>query len=184
MTTVHIGGALATSINVIDDNRLQATTPAGSAGAADVRVDNPNGTGTCAGCFRYLAHVEVDAIDSPERRGERRHAGHGARRGLHQRSPVTIGGAPLIELAVTDAQTATGLTPPGALGPQDVAAVTHDGRGTAPGAFTYQAPLALTDVQPRLAPTAGGNSLVLYRQRLLGAGERRHRRPRRQRVLD
>src|SRR5205085_36689 len=62
-TTVKVGGALASSVDVIDDNRLQIVLPAGLGGPADVTVVNPNGSGTCAGCYRYQAPLEVSAIE-------------------------------------------------------------------------------------------------------------------------
>jgi len=164
LTQVKIGGALATAVNVIDDNRLQATTPAGAPGAADVEIDNPNGAGVCTGCFRYLAHVTVDSIDPAVglTRGGTPVTVHGS--GFDSDLVITLGGAPLVQLQLVDAQTATGFAPPGAPGPADVAAITRDGRGTAPGAFTYRDVLQLRDVQPRLVGTAGGAQLTLTGQ--------------------
>jgi hypothetical protein len=165
VTHVSIGGVAATSVNVIDDNRLQATTPAGTPGAADLRVVNPNGSGTCAGCFRYLTHVEVDAIApaSGDARGGTTVAITG--KGFTSDLTISIGGAPLLNLAIVSDTRATGLTPPGAIGPAEVAATSHEGRGSKPGAFSYQTQLSVADVQPRLVPTAGGTTLAI-----LGAG--------------
>jgi formylglycine-generating enzyme required for sulfatase activity len=53
-SSVTVGGALATSVNVVSDSVLTAVTPAGSIGSAiSVSVTTPGGTGTLAGAFSY-----------------------------------------------------------------------------------------------------------------------------------
>jgi IPT/TIG domain len=53
-TSVTIGGASATNITVVDDNTITCTTPAGTAGAADITVSGGDGgTGTLTGGFTY-----------------------------------------------------------------------------------------------------------------------------------
>lgn len=54
--TVTIGGNAATSVVVVDPTEITCTTPAGTAGAVDVVVTNPDtGTDTLVGGFTYLA---------------------------------------------------------------------------------------------------------------------------------
>lgn len=53
-TTVVVGGAMATSIRVVSDTQLYAVTPAGSPGAADLVVSNPDlQASTLVRGFRY-----------------------------------------------------------------------------------------------------------------------------------
>ena len=53
-SSVTVGGALATSVNVVSASVLTAVTPAGSIGSAvSVSVTTPGGTGTLAGAFSY-----------------------------------------------------------------------------------------------------------------------------------
>ena len=53
-SSVTVGGALATSVNVVSATVLTAVTPAGSIGpAVNVSVTTPGGTGTLAGAFSY-----------------------------------------------------------------------------------------------------------------------------------
>ena len=53
-SSVTVGGALATSVNVISASVLTAVTPVGIAGASvSVSVATPGGTGTLAGAFSY-----------------------------------------------------------------------------------------------------------------------------------
>jgi hypothetical protein len=53
-TTVTIGGTAATEISVIDATTVTAIAPPGTAGAADVVVTTPRGTGTGSGLYTYL----------------------------------------------------------------------------------------------------------------------------------
>ena len=53
-SSVTVGGALATSVNVVSATVLTAVTPAGSIGSAvSVSVTTPGGTGTLASAFSY-----------------------------------------------------------------------------------------------------------------------------------
>jgi hypothetical protein len=53
VTAVTVGGAAATAVVVVDDNRVNFTSPAGTAGAKDVVVTGPDGSDTLAGSFTY-----------------------------------------------------------------------------------------------------------------------------------
>ena len=57
--TVKIGGASATSVTYKDETTLLVTTPAGTAGAADIVVTVGYLSGTLAGGFTYLAPVDA-----------------------------------------------------------------------------------------------------------------------------
>ncbi|MBA4372940.1 MAG: hypothetical protein C0402_08755 [Thermodesulfovibrio sp.] len=54
-TSVTIGGAAATSVVVVNDTTITAVMPAGTAGAQNVVVTTPGGTGTGTGLFTYMA---------------------------------------------------------------------------------------------------------------------------------
>jgi hypothetical protein len=57
--TVKIGGVSATSVSYRSETTIVATTPAGSAGAADIVVTVGYPSGTLAGGFTYLAPVDA-----------------------------------------------------------------------------------------------------------------------------
>ena len=57
--TVKIGGTSATSVSYKDESTLVVTTPAGTAGAADIVVTVGYLSGTLAGGFTYLAPVDA-----------------------------------------------------------------------------------------------------------------------------
>jgi hypothetical protein len=53
--TVRVGGVAATGVTFVSATQLRATTPAGTAGARDVLVTNPNGSSvTRTGAFTYV----------------------------------------------------------------------------------------------------------------------------------
>src|SRR5207247_3708488 len=145
----------ATNVNVIDDNRVELTVPAGSPGVAAVAVTNPNGTGACAGCYRYVTPIAVVSIDPPSGPpgGGTAVTVHG--QGFTAGLLLTIGGRELIGPQIADGQTATGLTPPGA-GAADVLALTPDGSGVLRRGFVYQDALRIDAVAPAVVGTAGG----------------------------
>src|SRR5260370_34928037 len=65
LTSVAFAAAAATDVSVIDDNRIEGTVPPGSPGPAGVKGTNPNGSGTCAGCYRYVPPGKVLSADPP-----------------------------------------------------------------------------------------------------------------------
>jgi len=161
VTSLSIGGAAALSVDVIDDNRVELTLPAGTAGPADVVLANPNGTSTCLGCFRYLTPISIDSIapaaGSTQGGFPVTIKGHGFVAGML----VTVGEEELIGRAVVDEATITGIAPPGLAGAANVRAVTADGRGELRSGFIYGDPLRVDSVAPHVASIAGGTRLVV-----------------------
>ena len=64
-TAVTIGGSAATGITVVNSTTITATTPEGTAGAKDVVVTTPSGTGTCSGLFTYENFPEMGIKSGP-----------------------------------------------------------------------------------------------------------------------
>jgi hypothetical protein len=61
--TVTIGGAPATSVNVVSATQITAMTPPGTSGAATVEVTNPNGqVGSLSGGFIYAQPPNPNAV--------------------------------------------------------------------------------------------------------------------------
>jgi hypothetical protein len=161
VTTVRVGGAAGTNLDVIDDNRLELTLPAGAPGATDVSVTNPNGTGTCAGCFRYVAPVKIASVQpaTGPTAGGTPVTVHGD--GFTSDLLLTFDGRELISFQIKDAQTATGIAPPGAPGGADVLAITRDGRGELRRGYIYADAVRVDAVTPPAVPTAGGTRIVI-----------------------
>ena len=57
--SVKMGGAVATSVSYVSETQLRATTPAGTAGSADVVITVGSLSGTLQGGFTYLAPVDA-----------------------------------------------------------------------------------------------------------------------------
>ncbi len=159
-TSVLVGGAAATGVDVIDDNRIEVVLPAGAPGTASIAVTNPNGTGTCTGCYRYVTPLEITSVvpaTGPSQGGTAVTV-HG--RGFSSDLLLTVGGRELIGLQVADAQTVTGLTPPGT-GAQDLLAINHDGSGQLRRGFVYTEALRVDSISPAVTGTAGGAKLII-----------------------
>ncbi|HPE15498.1 MAG TPA: IPT/TIG domain-containing protein [Oscillospiraceae bacterium] len=60
-TSVSFGGTAAANVVVVDDTTITATTPEGTAGAADVSVTTEGGTGTGEDLFTYIANAAPTA---------------------------------------------------------------------------------------------------------------------------
>ena len=159
-TTVLFGGTPATSVDVIDDNRIEVVVPAGLPGTASVSVTNPNGTSTCAGCYRYVTPLAITSVvpAAGPAQGGTAVTVHGD--GFTSDLLLTVGGRELIGLQIADAKTATGLTPPGQ-GAQDLLAVNHDGNGELRRGFVYTDALRVDSVSPAVTGPAGGAKLIV-----------------------
>ena len=54
VTGVTFDAVAATDVTVVDDNTVEVTTPAGTAGPADVVVTDANGADTVVGAYTYV----------------------------------------------------------------------------------------------------------------------------------
>ena len=143
-TAVTIGGAAATSVVVVSATSITAVTPAGTAGAQNVAVTTPGGTGTGTNLYTYATAPTVTGI-SP---------GSGPTAGgtsvtisgtnFTGATAVTIGGAAATSVVVVSATSITAVTPAGTAGAQNVAVTTPGGTGTGTKLYTYIAAPTVT----------------------------------------
>ncbi|BCW87580.1 hypothetical protein sos41_07100 [Alphaproteobacteria bacterium SO-S41] len=168
-TAVTVGGAAATGITVVNATTITATTPAGTAGARDIVVTTPGGTGTGAGLFTYFAVPTIGSV-SPN-------AGPVAGgtaititgTNLSGATTVSVGGAAATNIVIVNASTITATTPAGTAGARDVVVATPGGTGTGVGFFTYFAVPAVASVNPNGGPLAGGTSITITGTNFTGA---------------
>jgi MYXO-CTERM domain-containing protein len=141
--TVEIGGNMATAVTVVNASTILATTPAGTAGAADVTVTNPDGeSGTLADGFTYgggssaLSVLRVIPSEGDDDGGERVLViGANFAAGVQ----VTFGGVPATGIQVVDTNQLSVMTPAHAEGLVDVVATNTDGQtATLTGGFLYK----------------------------------------------
>jgi hypothetical protein len=107
--------------------------------------------------------IEVEVQDFAPRRGPS--AGGTAitltGRGFVPGTTVTVGGAPLVDLAITAERKITGRTPPGTAGVAPVLVENRAARVEVPGGFLYEDPVSLASVSPGRGPAAGGTAITV-----------------------
>ena len=169
-STVTIGGTSATSFTVVNQNTVQATTPAGSEGLANVGVTTAAGTYTAPQTFTYMpASVSSVAPNTGTTAGGSQITSTGAYLALT--TGVSIGGTPCTDVTVVNATTVTAMTPAGTLGNADVVITGGKGTITVVGGYRYGTvvvpswatlveampdPAVVTDVTLRAAISASG----------------------------
>ena len=168
-TSVTIGGAAATGVVVVNGTTITAVTPAGTAGAQNVAVTTPGGTGTGTGLFTYMAPPTVTGIAPAAGPLAGGTAVTITGTNFTGATSVTIGGAAATGVVVVNATTITAVTPAGTAGAQNVAVTTPGGTGTGTGLFTYMAPPTVTGIAPAAGPLAGGTAVTITGTNFTGA---------------
>ncbi len=167
VSAVTIGGKNAQSYTLVNAGEITATTPSGTAGAADVAVTTAGGPVTDPGAFTYQSAPTITSVvpNTGSVLGGDTVVVNGSNL---LGATVKIGGA--AATVVTDTGTAvTVTTPPGTAGAADVVVTTSSGPVTDTGGFMYVSGPAITSVTPSSGPLAGGNSVVLGGTDLSGA---------------
>ena len=161
-SAVTVGGASATSFTVVNQNTVQATTPAGAAGPVTVRVTTAAGTYTTPQTFTYMpASVSSIAPNQGIVAGGTQITITGAYLALT--TGVAIGGTSCTDVTVVNATTVTAMTPAGTLGNADVVITGGKGTITVAGGFTYQSiivPTWATLVEAQPNPAVVTNSTL------------------------
>ena len=135
-SAVTVGGAPATSFTVVNQNTVQATTPAGAEGPASVGVTTAAGTITATQQFTYMpASVSSIVPNQGIAAGGFQLTITGAYLALT--TGVTIGGTPCTGVTVVNTTTVTAMTPAGTLGNADVVITGGKGTITVVGGYRY-----------------------------------------------
>jgi hypothetical protein len=168
-TAVIIGGLAATGITIVNATTITAVTAAHAAGAVDIVVTTPGGTGTGRGLYTYLFGPTVTAV-SP---------GSGAIAGgtavtitgtsLSGASAIAIGGIAAGGITVVNATTVTAVTPAHAVGTVDVVVTTPGGVATGSGLYSYVGIPTVTAIDPIAGGSAGGTPITITGSSFIGA---------------
>jgi formylglycine-generating enzyme required for sulfatase activity len=170
VTSVSIGGALATNMIVVSSTTITAVTPAHAAGSVSITIATPSRASTLKNAFSYASSSILSV--APNAGG----VGGGALitisgNYLGGATSVTIGGAPATNLVVVSPTIITAVTPTGTLGPADVVVTTPAGILTSLNGFSYVSilvptwarlleampdPAVVTDANLRAAIAASG----------------------------
>jgi hypothetical protein len=135
---VTFGGTAATNLLVVNDTRINATTPAHAAGVVDVNITTPlNGTANGTGLYTYNAPPSFVGIlpSSGPVTGLTNVTITGTN--LTGASLVTFGGTAATNLIVVSATQISATIPAHAAGVVDINITSPNGTATGPGAFTY-----------------------------------------------
>lgn len=167
-SAVSIGGSAA-SFSVNSPTQITVTTPAGSAGAANVVVTTVGGPVTLTGGFTYVAAPTITSI-SPTSGS----TGGGTTvvitgTNFSTASVVTFGASAAPGFTINSATQITATTPTGSAGPADVGVTTAGGPATLAGAFTYAPAPTITSISPDRGPLGGGTTVVITGTNLSGA---------------
>ncbi len=158
-TSVTFGGAAATIVEAWP-GALLVSTPAGTAGAVDVAVDNGTDTASLADGFTYLASLVIDGVDpdTGDSVGGDTVTINGA--GFTAASRVRFGPLAATTTFVSSTELSV-VTPPGSVGPVDVT-VTDGARSvTAADAYTFTRDVAVYDLLPTRGARAGNTRVIL-----------------------
>lgn len=171
-TAVAFGGTPATSFTVDSSTQITATTPPHTAGAVDVVVTTPDGSGTLSGGYTYV--IPVPALTSVTPNTGTTSGGTSVTiggTGLTGASSVTFDGTPATAFTVDSDGQITATTPPHAAGAVDVEVTTPGGADTLPDGFTYVAIPAptISDISPDTGPASGGTVVTVTGTDLAGA---------------
>ncbi len=171
-TAVTVGGAAATGLHVVNDTTLDATTPAGTAGPADVVVTTPYGTSgvSGAGAFTYVGPVVTSLSPAT---GPADTAGTTViitGTDLDPASVVDFGGLPAT-YTVNSATQITATAPAAGAGLVDVTVTTPDGTSahSPSDEFTYVDAPVVTSLNPATGSALGATAVVITGTDLDGA---------------
>jgi hypothetical protein len=169
---VYFQGQPATRVRLINSGELMALLPPFRPGEVDVTLVNyDGGSYTLAGAFTYRVPESNPRIDRVEpNRGP--HLGGTAFTliGLDFRPGIKVffDGVEALQVQFQDYRTLTGVTPPGAAGPQDVTVLNADqGVFTLARGFSYfqVSEPVITAVSPSQGPAAGGTAIAITGRR-------------------
>jgi hypothetical protein len=159
--TVTVGGTAAAVVTVTA-TLINATTPAGTAGAKTVTVQNPGGlSATATNAFTFNGPPVIASVSpaSGSTAGGTAIAITGS--GFQPGATATVGGNPATAVPVT-ATLINATTPAGSAGAKAVTVLNPDGQSaTAANAFTYITPPVITSVSPASGPIVGGTAIAI-----------------------
>ncbi|MFO0723435.1 MAG: IPT/TIG domain-containing protein [Myxococcota bacterium] len=153
---VFFGGVEATSVVVLDDSSIAATTPPGAVGLVDVKVVTAGGEATKTGGFRYHKDLQILKV-TPERVPEE--GGvliHIDGKGFDEHTIVLIDRRPLAGLHVISAEALEGYAPASTPGRPEIYAFTAEAEDRRSDLLFVYATPELSALAPGYGPLSGG----------------------------
>ncbi|NYG98611.1 hypothetical protein BJ979_001237 [Schumannella luteola] len=175
-TGVDIGGAPATNVTVVSDTRITATTPAGTAGPADVVVHGTaavGGDATAPGAYSYVAPQKPAVTSYTPQQGP---STGGTTvlftgTGFTGTTGVQFGGVPATGVQIISDTALRATTAARTPGQVSIVIQHPNGDTTIDGGYTYTPPPAPTaaSIDPVVGPTAGGTATTITGTGFTGA---------------
>jgi hypothetical protein len=160
-TSVMFDGVAATIV-ANTPTSVTVITPAGSAGATDVRITTAGGTSTLVGGFFYIAPPTFASLSSSNGplAGGNTVTLNGS--GLSTATSVSFGGIAVTPTVINDS-TISVVVPAGVFeGTVDVSVTTAGGLATLQNAYTYVDVPAISLITSNLGPTSGGMAVTIW----------------------
>ncbi|MET3995868.1 hypothetical protein ABID65_007540 [Bradyrhizobium sp. S3.9.2] len=167
VTAVTIGGT-SVSFSVVNSTTITASAPAHAAGAVDVSVTNPAGTGTLTNAFTYYAAPTVTSV-APNVGGTAGGTGITITGTNFTGATSVVVGGTAVAFTLVNSTTITANTPAHAAGAGDVSVTNPGGTGTLTNAFTFYAAPTVTSVSPNSGTAAGGTAITITGTNFTGA---------------
>jgi outer membrane protein OmpA-like peptidoglycan-associated protein len=157
-TGATFGGAAATSVSYDSTNtRLNATTPAGTAGPVSVAVTCASSTGfTLANAFTYGAPPTVTSVSPSTIWASGGEAVTITGTNFANASAVTFDGTATSSFTVINSTTIKATSPAGSGSSKNVVVTTPYGTGTGTGVVSFATAPQVSEVAPATRSTAGG----------------------------
>jgi hypothetical protein len=139
-TAVTIGGVAATSFTVVNDTTITAVVPSGSAGATNIVVTGPAGTGTGSGLFTYAVPPTVANVNPSSGTTAGGTSVTITGTGFTGATSVTFGGTAATSYTVNSATQITATTPAHGAGAVSVDVTALGGTNAANTLYIYTTP--------------------------------------------
>jgi formylglycine-generating enzyme required for sulfatase activity len=169
-TSVTIGGAPCTNVQVVSPTTVTATTPAASSGSKTVVITTAGGSASLSNGFTYDGAATLTAVspNSGPTTGGTTVTLTGTN--LVGTTAVTFGGVAATNIQTVSSTTVTAVSPANTTGAKTVSIQTANGAASLGNAFTYVQPTpTITAVSPASGPTTGGTLVTLTGTNLTGA---------------
>ncbi len=167
-TTVTFDGAPATNVVVQDTSTLTCTTPAGSAGPADVVATTAGGSSALSPLFEYVAAPTVATVTPPEGALAGGTSVTIAGTNFVNVTAVTFDGIAATNVSLSSAVSLTCTTPANTAGPASVLVTAAGGTNAANSLYTYVAAPTVASVAPNIGPVGGGTSVTIAGTNFVG----------------
>jgi hypothetical protein len=159
---VTFGTGAATNVVVSNSTTITATTPTGSAGAANVTVTNPGGqSGSLSNGFTYVTGVTISGVSPSNGPPAGGTAVTITGTSFASGATVTFGSAAATNVVVVSATEITATSPAGNAGAVTVTVTSSGQNGSLTNGFTYVVPPSVTSVSPNSGSTGGGTAVTV-----------------------